>query len=82
MSARKPRPAPASAPTVESFERALKRLEEVVRRLDAEEVSLEESIHLYEEGMDLYRSCRGMLDEAEMKVRRLGAALEEAEGDE
>jgi exodeoxyribonuclease VII small subunit len=51
-----------------SFEQALKRLEEIVEVLEAGNISLEESIKVYQEGISLSKLCSGMLEEAEGKV--------------
>lgn len=51
-----------------SFEQALKRLEEIVEILEAGNISLEESIKIYQEGIALSKLCSGMLEEAEGKV--------------
>ena len=55
----------------ESFESVYKRLEETVRRLEEGGLTLDESIALYEEGMDLARRCQGLLDQAELRVTNL-----------
>ena len=52
----------------ESFEKDLERLETIVSRLEGEEVSLDESMKLFEEGVKLSRRCSKKLDEAETKV--------------
>lgn len=51
-----------------SFEQALKRLEEIVETLEAGNISLEDSIKIYQEGILLSKQCSGMLEEAEGKV--------------
>ena len=51
-----------------SFEQALKRLEEIVETLEAGNISLEESIKIYQEGIALSKLCCGKLEEAEGKV--------------
>lgn len=51
-----------------SFEQALKRLEEIVETLEAGNISLEDSIKIYQEGISLSKLCGGMLEEAEGKV--------------
>ncbi len=61
-----------------TFEEAAGRLEEIVRRLEEGEVPLEESIRLYEEGMKLGAMCRRILDEADQRIQKLSAAIEEA----
>jgi exodeoxyribonuclease VII small subunit len=55
----------------ESFEAVYTRLEETVRRLEEGGLTLDESIALYEEGMDLARRCQALLDHAELRVTNL-----------
>ncbi len=54
-----------------SFEEALVRLEEIIRKLENGELSLEESLKLFEEGIALARHCNLKLDEAQGKVEVL-----------
>lgn len=54
-----------------TFEASLKRLDEIVKQLEAGEVSLEESIVLFEEGTALSKLCSEQLEEAKLKVRIL-----------
>lgn len=61
-------PDEAEAP---SFEDALAQLEERVRRLEAGDVSLEDALSLYEEGMELAKRCHGQLEAAEQRVTQL-----------
>lgn len=51
-----------------TFEQALKRLEEIVETLEAGNISLEESLAIYQEGISLRKLCSGILEEAEGKV--------------
>jgi len=60
-----------------SFEKALGRLEEIVRRLESEELSLDESLELFQLGVGLARHCQKKLDEAE---RRIEMAIQAADG--
>lgn len=60
-----------------SFEEAYRRLEETVRRLEEGGLPLDESIALYEEGMELARYCEKLLEEAELRVRKLQPDAEE-----
>jgi len=53
------------------FEQALKRLEEIVKQMEQGNVSLEESLKLFEEGTALAADCAALLDAAELKVVRL-----------
>jgi exodeoxyribonuclease VII small subunit len=54
-----------------SFERALKALEEVVERLESGELSLEESLQCFEQGVQNAACCRKMLQEVETRVELL-----------
>ena len=55
----------------EKFETSLKRLEEVVRKLEGGELSLEESLKAFEEGVRHAGFCARKLDEAEKRVELL-----------
>ena len=52
----------------EKFEEALGRLEELVRKMEAGDMTLEESLKAFEEGTRLARFCAKKLDEAERRV--------------
>lgn len=54
-----------------SFEEALQRLDAIVKQLESGQVSLEDSIKVFEEGVTLYRFCAGRLQEVETKIERL-----------
>ena len=54
-----------------TFEESLKRLEEIVRQMEQGNVSLEESLKLFDEGTALAAGCNTQLDAAELKVVRL-----------
>jgi exodeoxyribonuclease VII small subunit len=53
------------------FEKSLKRLEEIVAKLEDGELTLEESLKLFEEGTKLSRSCGKQLNQAQRKVEML-----------
>lgn len=53
------------------FETALKRLEEIVGKLEQGEIPLERALELFEEGVKISRYCGGKLEEAERKVEIL-----------
>lgn len=53
------------------FEQSLKRLEEIVRRLESASLSLDDAMKLFEEGVALSRDCQQQLDQAEGKVEIL-----------
>jgi len=61
-----------------NFEEAFKRLEEVVNKLEDGDMPLEESLKLFEEGINLSRFCNKKLNEAEKKVEIL---LKDAHGE-
>lgn len=54
-----------------SFEERLAALEAVVERLERGELSLDESVRLFEEGIDLSNSCKSELEAAEGKIQLL-----------
>lgn len=53
------------------FEKALKELESLVERMEAGDMSLEDSLKYFERGVALTRSCQKALAEAEQKVQVL-----------
>ncbi len=55
-----------------SFEQALARLEQLVTAIEQGEVTLEDSIDKYAEGVELVKQCRAILDRAEKKIQLLG----------
>lgn len=54
-----------------SFEEALRKLEEIVSRLEVGDLSLEESLALYEQGQKLARTCSSQLEGATLRVEQL-----------
>jgi exodeoxyribonuclease VII small subunit len=54
-----------------SFEKKLTRLEEIVQKMESGELSLDDSLKLFEEGVKLSRDCNKELAEAEQKVQKL-----------
>lgn len=55
----------------EKFEDALEKLEGIVKKMETGELTLEESLKAFEEGIRLTRLCSGKLDEAERRVEIL-----------
>lgn len=53
------------------FEASLARLEQIVKLLERGEVSLDESLKLYQEGTELVRLCGQLLDNAQMQVTKV-----------
>ena len=54
-----------------SFEKALQALEDIVARLEAGKVDLEESIKIYERGEALRKHCEAKLKEAEARIEKI-----------
>ena len=54
-----------------SFEAALKRLEEIVRKLERGEAALDEAIKLYEEGDRLKQQCEARLAAAQARIEQI-----------
>lgn len=52
----------------EQFEDYLKKLEETVERLESEDVTLEESVKLFEEGLKMSKNCEKILGSAKQKI--------------
>lgn len=61
---------------VEKFEDALKRLEEIVETLENEDVSLDECVKLFEEGVELSKFCRKKLNQVEDRIKKLSKNLD------
>jgi len=53
------------------FEEAFKRLEDIVTKLESGDLSLEESMTLFEEGITLTKTCKTRLEAAEQKIQLL-----------
>ncbi len=60
-----------------SFEKDLKRLEEISVLLEKDSVDLEEALDLYEEGIELSRTCISVLKKAELRITELKKRLDE-----
>ena len=58
-------------PEAPDFETALKRLEEIVKKLENGELSLDSALELFEEGIKLSRFCHSKLEQAERRVEIL-----------
>jgi exodeoxyribonuclease VII small subunit len=58
----------ASRAKPNEFEKAFQDLEKIVQRLESEELPLDESLQLFEEGIRLSRFCNQKLEEVEKKI--------------
>ena len=67
-----------SRPRSDDFEKSFQQLEKIVQRLEGEELSLDESLKLFEEGIRLSRFCHQKLEEVEQKIELI---LSDAKGD-
>ncbi|MDK2975885.1 MAG: exodeoxyribonuclease small subunit [Candidatus Marinimicrobia bacterium] len=61
----------------ESFEASLAKLEAILKRLETEDVPLEEMLALYEEGVALSKTCRKVLEDARKKLQVISENLSE-----
>jgi exodeoxyribonuclease VII small subunit len=82
QSRKKARAGAGDTPTLEG---RLRRLEEILAQLEADEVELERALALFEEGVALVRDAEKVLSETELRVEELlarggTAPLEETEG--
>lgn len=58
-------------PSLDSFEAAAKRLEEIVRALDDQTLPLDKALALFEEGIGVSRRCSELLEAARARVEKL-----------
>lgn len=54
-----------------SFEAEYRKLEEILAKLEGGELTLEESLQEYEQGVGALRKCREILTSAELRIREL-----------
>lgn len=65
-------------PQNNEFEASFRKLETIVEKLEQEELSLDESLALFEEGVKLSRLCHDRLDKIEKKIETI---LADAKGE-
>ena len=58
-----------------SFEENFSRLEMILEKLENEEIPLDETIKLYEEGLTLTKFCYDKLNNAELKIKEINKTL-------
>ena len=62
-----------------SFEQSINRLEEIVSTLEENEQSLDQTIALFEEGLDLVKYCDNKLKQFELKIEEIKRKNDEEE---
>lgn len=67
---------------LKSFESNYEKLEELVRKLDAPDLTLKQSLDLYEKAVKLSQSCEGALEYARQKAQALDVRTEKESADE
>ncbi len=65
-------------PRANEFEKSFQQLEKIVQRLESEELPLDESLQLFEEGIRLSRFCHKRLEDVEKKIELI---LADAKGE-
>lgn len=55
----------------QTFEKNLETLNAVIKKMEQQDVGLEESLKLYEQGIQLTRQCQKIIDDAEKKIEKL-----------
>ena len=62
-------PKPKDKP--ESFEKLFSELEDTITKLEAGDLPLDESLALFQRGMELSKQCGALLDQAELRIKEL-----------
>jgi len=60
-----------------TFEEAMKVLSDCADRISSPEISLEEAIACYEQGIAAYKTCFEILEKAEQKIETIEEALDD-----
>ncbi|AEI14930.1 MULTISPECIES: exodeoxyribonuclease VII small subunit [Flexistipes] len=61
----------------QTFEKKIKRLEEIVNQLEEGDYGIEETLKLFQEGMKLSKECKKILDDVELRVNKVLGTDEE-----
>lgn len=64
------------------FEKSVKELESIANRLESQQISLDESIELFEKGVKLSKECSVYLENAKQKIITLTEAQQESENND
>lgn len=54
-----------------SFEENIEKIKNIISKLESGELSIEENLSLFEEGLKLSTECQNRLKEADMKVKKI-----------
>lgn len=60
-----------------SLEEILQEIEDIINKMDCEEISLEESFQLYNTGIKLCKQCNDKIDKVEKRLEVIGGQAEE-----
>jgi exodeoxyribonuclease VII small subunit len=66
----------AKKSTGNTLESSLQKLEEIVEKLESGEVSLDNAVNLYEEGIKISKECAEKLKNAELKIKKLSKDID------
>lgn len=61
-----------------SFEDSIKRLKDIVEKIEQGEIPLQDSLEQYEQGMSLIKHCRGILQQAETRIEKISKTDQDA----
>ena len=53
-----------------TYEQAYNKLEDILEKLESKNISLDESLSLYEEGISLYKHCNKLLENAQLNISK------------
>jgi exodeoxyribonuclease VII small subunit len=62
-----------------TFEESFKRLEVILEQLESEDCALEDTIKLYEEGLNLTKVCYDKLNNAELRIKEINKSAKATE---
>ena len=63
------------------FEEKIKKLENIVETMEKEELGIEKTLELFQEGMGLSRECKKIMENIELKVNKIMASENMTEDD-
>jgi len=63
------------------FEEKIKKLENIVETMEKEELGIEKTLELFQEGMGLSRECKKIMENIELKVNKIVASENMTEDD-